>query len=93
MNQLDLFPLLPELSDEAAYTLSEFLHELALTSRVTTRPSSDATCTSSRHRKTRLQNLIGMTTERPSKPPKSRTVLGSDDPEGSAGHTAPSHLK
>ena len=31
MNQLDLFPILPELSDEAAYTLSEFLHELALT--------------------------------------------------------------
>ncbi len=31
MNQLDLFPVLPELSDEAAYNLSEFLHELALT--------------------------------------------------------------
>ena len=31
MNQLDLFPLLPELSDEAALALSEFLHELALT--------------------------------------------------------------
>ncbi len=30
MNQLDLFPVLPELSDEAAYALSEFLHELAL---------------------------------------------------------------
>ncbi len=31
MNQLDLFPILPELSDEAALALSEFLHELALT--------------------------------------------------------------
>ena len=31
MNQLDLFPILPELSDEAAFALSEFLHELALT--------------------------------------------------------------
>ena len=31
MNQLDLFPILPELSDEAAHALSEFLHELALT--------------------------------------------------------------
>ncbi len=31
MNQLDLFPILPELSDEAAQALSEFLHELALT--------------------------------------------------------------
>lgn len=30
MNQLDLFPILPALSDEAALTLSEFLHELAL---------------------------------------------------------------
>ena len=31
MNQLDLVPILPELSDEAAVALSEFLHELALT--------------------------------------------------------------
>lgn len=30
MNQLDLFPILPELSDEAALALSELLHELAL---------------------------------------------------------------
>ncbi len=30
MSQLDLFPVLPELSDEAAYVLSELLHELAL---------------------------------------------------------------
>ncbi len=30
MNQLDLFPVLPELSDEAAVALSELLHELAL---------------------------------------------------------------
>ena len=30
MNQLDLFPVLPELSDEAAVALYELLHELAL---------------------------------------------------------------
>ena len=30
MNQLDLFPLLPALSDEAAYALFELLHEIAL---------------------------------------------------------------
>jgi ketol-acid reductoisomerase len=30
MNQLNLFPVLPEVSDEAAVALFELLHELAL---------------------------------------------------------------
>jgi hypothetical protein len=90
MNQLNLFPVLPELSDEAAVALFELLHELAL---VFESHYAAQIQRHMRHRLTPLPSPTGMSTGRLSNPPASRTALGSHHPERRGGQTTPSHIK